>query len=111
MTDWEIDPTTTQPFPDSTTRHGTPSGFKKHQDLGEGPCAACYAAKATYDKRRLAAPDKKRRNRLSAAAQMQAYRSLAHKYPDEYRETYRAIKAELFAADGLSYRPIGDSDG
>jgi hypothetical protein len=85
-------------------RHGTHSGWSLHITLRERPCDPCYHAKQQYDRRRRSAPEQTRRSRLSAKAQIGAYRELAHRYPDEYRAAYQRIKAEVFAA-------AADSDG
>lgn len=34
-------------FKGSQTRHGTPSGWRKHQDLKEPPCAPCNEYRET----------------------------------------------------------------
>lgn len=84
-------------FPGSTVRHGTHSGWTRHIKAKERPCDPCYRAKEDYDKRRRAAPEQTRLNRLHARAQGRALRALAHKYPDEYRALYVAYRAELMA--------------
>lgn len=84
-------------FAGSRTRHGTPSGWQKHKEMGDDPCAACFAAKADYDRRRRAAPERQRQARLNARAQSKAYVRLAAMYRDDYRRLYEAAKAELTA--------------
>ena len=74
-------------------RHGTYSGWRRHQELRERPCDACYAAKQAYDRRYRAAPERTRVSRLHAAAQSVALRRLAALYPDLYREFYIEEKA------------------
>lgn len=82
-------------FDGSRTRHGTHSGWAKHQKLAEEPCESCRKAKAAYDYRRLSATEQRRKNRLSATAQSRARAELARRHPDEYRTIYEAEKREL----------------
>lgn len=77
------------------TRHGTPSGWRLHQELKERPCDACYQAKKEYDIRRKGQSEQTLRNRASARAQGKAYRELSQRYPEEYRELYEWFKEEL----------------
>ena len=82
-------------FQGSRTRHGTNSGWRKHQSLGETPCDACWKAKSDYDKRRLQATDQQIKNRKYAKAQNRALMKLKDLYPDAYRDFYEEAKAEL----------------
>lgn len=86
-------------FPGSRTRHGTQSGWSKHQSLGERPCDPCYQAKQEYDARRRSAPEQTRRNRAAARAQQRAYSRLAHMYPALYAALYAEEKARIAAED------------
>lgn len=84
-------------FPNSNTRHGTPSGWTLHQELGERPCTACYQARAAYDARRNQEPKRRDRALVRSRAQARALSELRRRYPDEYRELYERFKGE---ADG-----------
>ena len=86
-------------FAGSKTRHGTPSGFSKHQKLKEAPCEACRAAKAEYDARLRAADSKTLASRRAAKAQGRALQALRTRYPLEYRELYEQAKRLLAAED------------
>lgn len=88
-------------FPNSVTRHGTNSGWRKHQTLGEAPCDACRSAKTEYDKSRLEEPSAKARNRAHAVAQGRAYTRLAAKYREDYQHLYQEAKEEVFEERGL----------
>lgn len=77
--------------------HGTYGGYREHQRHGENPCAACTAAKAAYDQRWRAAPERTRQNRLYARAQGRALRALARENPGRYRQLYEAALAEVIA--------------
>lgn len=76
------------------TRHGTHSGWQKHQELGERPCDACYAAKQAYDRERLTATDKQKANRARAWAQNHAKTELVRRHRAEYLTLYREFKDE-----------------
>lgn len=78
-------------------RCGTTNGWALHQGRGEKPCDACASAKAEYDRRWRAAPERTRINRLHAKAQGRALRALAKAHPDEYRVLYIQHKAALHA--------------
>lgn len=67
-------------------------------ELKERPCDPCYQAKADYDKRRLADPDKARKNRAMSRAQSRAYSELAFRHKAEYQELYQHFRAEALAA-------------
>lgn len=78
-------------------RCGTTAGNDRHLSAGEPACEACKAAKAEYDKRWRAAPERTRINRMHAKAQSRALRALKDAHPDEYRALYVRMKAELTA--------------
>ena len=78
----------TETFAGSRTRHGTNSGWRRHQILGERPCDACFRAKAEYDKLRRDIPEKALRNRQAAEAQRFALSRLSHMYPTTYALLY-----------------------
>lgn len=80
-----------------TTRHGTTSGFSRHQVLGEDPCPACKAKKSEYDARRMSAGEPQRKNRDSARAQQRALRRLKNAHPQEYGNYYLEEKAKIEA--------------
>lgn len=86
-------------FPDSTTRHGTLSGWRKHIKIGERPCDPCYFAKQEYDQRRLKAPGPLRRNRLRARAQARATTRLRNMFPEEWKVLYAQAWKEVFEED------------
>jgi len=88
-------------FSGSKTRHGTNSGWSRHQTLGERPCDPCYAAKQEYDQRRRLAPERVLQSRAAAAAQMRAYRRLAHMHPAMYAALYAEEKQRLAETSGL----------
>ena len=79
----------------TTRRHGTQSGYLLHQQLDEDPCGACYQAKAEYDRRWRAAPDKARRSRLLAKAQGRAAVKMRALYPKVWQALYEEAKQEL----------------
>ena len=78
-------------------RHGTCSGYVTHQNMGEQPCGPCWQAKSEYEKRRLADPAKKMRNRDAATAQARALRELRLAHEAEYAAMYLKHKAEVLA--------------
>ncbi|MGH7791414.1 MAG: hypothetical protein ACREOB_03780 [Thermodesulfobacteriota bacterium] len=78
-----------------TTRHGTPSGFRRHQTLGERPCDPCFYAKQTYDKRRKSLPEFIIKDRLNAKAQSLALKELKNNHYNEYKDYYDRCKAQL----------------
>lgn len=77
------------------TRHGTQSGWRLHQELGERPCDPCWFAKSEYDKERLKATDKQIANRQRAQAQQRAMSELTRRHPEEYRKLYETFKAKI----------------
>lgn len=79
-------------FPGSKTRHGTTSGFTKHQYRGEEPCEPCRQAKAAYDYRRLSGRRSANKNRMFAKAQKNALRRLKNAHPQEYKALYEEEK-------------------
>ena len=83
-----VEPTPGDTFPGSKSRHGTQSGYRKHQSLGETPCDACRRAKAVYDQRRRSSPKHAVSNRARAAAQGRARGRLKNMHPTEYRALY-----------------------
>lgn len=85
-----------------SARCGTPSGWSRHKLDDEKPCDACALAKARYDKRSRAAPDKVRVARLRTRAQGRALGALRANYPDEYQRLYQAHLAEIFRAEGVN---------
>ena len=87
-------------LPGSRARHGTPSGWTAHQNRGERPCDACYAAKAEYDKRRKTAPEEVRRSRLHARAQARAETEIKRLYPGVWRALYQQHLDALRAEEG-----------
>lgn len=84
-------------------RCGTTSGYTSHQHKGEKPCDACATAKREYDQRWRSADETRRRSRLSAKAQAEAYKVLADRYPLEYQRAYLSARAALFDAAGLDW--------
>lgn len=82
----------------SRVRHGTPSGWRLHKELGQHPCDACYQAKSEYDHRRKAIPEETRKSRLSARAQAKASTELRHQHWEEYQEYFNHWKA-VFQAE------------
>lgn len=83
----------------SPTRHGTPSGYRKHQDEGTDPCVFCATAKQQYDARGRETPKVTRKNRLSAMAQQRAKTELTHLFPDEFRLLYEHHKQLVMLQD------------
>jgi hypothetical protein len=81
--------TTGNAFRDSNVRHGTYSGYSKHQSLRERPCDPCYFAKQAYDFRWRSAPDRVRKSRIEAMAQTRALKRLSSAHRDEYVAYYR----------------------
>ena len=69
-------------------RHGTASGYRFHQELGERPCDPCHRAKTAYDVGRRSAPAATLKNRSRAHAQTRAQLRLARIHSDEYRVLY-----------------------
>lgn len=94
MADWKT----------TKTRHGTHSGWRLHQALGQRPCTPCYNAKAEYDRRRLSAPEYVRKNRLSAKAQSKAYQVLKRLYPEEYRILFEGFRDQLIREEEEEYK-------
>jgi len=85
----------TRDWSTTRTRHGTPSGWSKHKELGEEPCEACYQARQEYDRRRSASPENLQRSRISARAQNKAYGDLAALYPEKYAKLYAKYKQQF----------------
>lgn len=85
MKDWDT----------TKVRHGTNSGYRHHQALGQDPCDACYRAKQEYDKERRNQPQQVLQNRLNARAQQKAYGELVRLYPDVYNVLYQKWKTKL----------------
>lgn len=79
----------------TSTRHGTSSGWSFHKKLRERPCDACYRAKSDYDSRHRLASDGVKSSRLAARAQGRASQELRHRYPDEYQKLYVRFKKQL----------------
>ena len=79
----------------SNVRHGTASGWRKHQKDGTGPCDACVRARSEYDRRRLEAPEATNRNRLTARAQHLALMRLMRAHKTEYDVYYIEAKGEV----------------
>lgn len=89
-------------FPDSaTTRHGTTSGYSKHQEREEEPCELCRMAKAEYDRRWRDADTVTQRNRVGSKAQGRALTELRKRHREEYLSLYRAERDRLFTEQGL----------
>lgn len=91
-------------FEKSKTRHGTISGWRKHQQDGTEPCTSCNEAKASYDKRWRDIPENTLRNRLNAKAQGRALTTLRKKYAVEYKALYDEAVTALLAEHGLERR-------
>jgi hypothetical protein len=72
-----------------TAKCGTPSGWDRHKRQGEKPCDDCASAKREYDARRRLKPEQLLKSRIRATAQIRAYRTLAWRYPDQYRQAYK----------------------
>jgi len=96
--------------PRGVSRCGTLSGWRRHQRADERPCDACAAAKAAYDKRWRAAPERKRRDRLKARAQGRALLRLSHHHPSEYRAMYYEALDELEAEAAAQEREATEID-
>lgn len=94
---------------DSDSRCGTASGFTRHQNRGEEPCALCTIAKADYDADWRAQPENVLRNRLAAKAQALALREIKDAHLDDYREAYARHKDRLFAEASIERRPKGEA--
>ncbi|MGH7792056.1 MAG: hypothetical protein ACREOB_07035 [Thermodesulfobacteriota bacterium] len=78
-----------------TTRHGTTSGYNRHQDLGERPCDPCFYVKQAYDRKRRALPRRIIKDRLNSKAQSLALSELKDNHYNEYRDLYDKYKAQL----------------
>jgi hypothetical protein len=81
------------------SRHGTPSGYRRHQILQQDPCDACRAARTAYDARLRATPAGQRRNRQKARAQGRAEGLLRQAHPQEYEQYYRTALHEIETQD------------
>jgi ribosomal protein L15 len=90
------------PFPGSLSRHGTETGFTRHQKLGEDPCELCRIAKHQADARRKEVPEKVLRGRLAAKAQARAQVALARKYREEYHALYDSELDRILAEHDLT---------
>jgi hypothetical protein len=82
-------------------RHGTPSGYKRHQLDSEKPCDACARAKQEYDQRWRSSPEQTRRNRLHAKAQGRAHTRMRAIYPEVYAALYAEEKERAYREAGL----------
>jgi hypothetical protein len=91
-------------FNGSRVRHGTESGNRHHQVLGEEPCESCRQAKAHADWRRLQATDKQLRNRVRARAQAKAEGEVIRAHVEEYHEAYDRWIEKLLREAGLPPR-------
>lgn len=96
-------------FKNSIVRHGTHSGWTKHNKAGERPCDPCFFAKKEYDARRLSAPQKTQLNRLRAGAQSRALSALARKYRGEYLTLYNEYLQTLAADRGIEIQTRGNA--
>lgn len=91
------------------SRHGTPSGAKRHERLGERVCDACARAKSDYDKQRRDIPENTRRNRLKSRAQTQALKRLRALHDAEYKALYAEEKERVF--DEEMERVFAETEG
>lgn len=89
----------TDSFPGSNVRHGTRSGWTKHQNEGTDPCDACYRAKEQYDSDWRKQPRRVKISRRNARAQGIANKALRRAHPGEYARLYADAKAELIAQE------------
>jgi len=80
------------------TRHGTPSGFDRHQTLQETPCDPCKAGKAAYDARYAQREETKARKKILARARQMALEDLRRAHPQEYGNLLLAAQAEMGVA-------------
>jgi hypothetical protein len=78
-------------------RHGTITGYARHQRRGEKPCERCAAAKSKYDKKRRLEPMKLKMSRLQAKAQSQATSKLRRNHAEEYQILYQEAKQQLIS--------------
>ncbi|MGH7791784.1 MAG: hypothetical protein ACREOB_05665 [Thermodesulfobacteriota bacterium] len=78
-----------------TARHGTTSGFRRHQTLEERPCDPCFYAKQAYDGKRRALPRRIIKDRLASLAQSLALKELKNNHYNEYRDYYEKHKVQL----------------
>lgn len=85
----------------SVTRHGTMSGYWKHQRDEERPCDPCYRAKSQYDDELRKQPTAIIKARIRAKAQGKAHSELARRHHDEYFEVYEQIKQEEYRQAGI----------
>lgn len=95
---------------DGDSRCGTASGYARHQNRDEDPCAICTIAKADYDADWRAQPENVLRNRLAAKAQALALREVKDAHLDDYRAAYARHKDQLFAEAGIARRGAGHED-
>lgn len=87
-------------FPGSKTRHGTLSGWRKHQTEGdERPCDPCYFAKQEYDARLRTSTPRQIKQRQAARAQQRALQALARLHAEEYQALYAQARADVEAED------------
>lgn len=115
MDEWlDAPPPPAKPEPvsweNTTVRHGTQSGWRLHQHLGERPCDPCYRAKAAYDAERKSQPAETIKSRISAAAQRRALTELSHRHKAEYDELYVELKRQAFEEAGLIQPKKGEEN-
>lgn len=84
-------------FKGSKVRHGTESGWRKHQELGERQCTPCYQAKAAADKRRRGTPRATLISRARSRAQQRALLMLARQFPARFKILYRSYLREEYS--------------
>lgn len=83
-------------------RHGTVAGYAAHRRAGKRPCGPCFAARAAYDKKRLANSETGRRNaRVSSQARVLAQRWLRHAHRAEYDQLYQRARIEVLQRQAL----------
>lgn len=75
------------------TRHGTHSGWSRHQLLDEEPCDMCREARSRYDQSRSDAS--KQARRFAARVQSAAKTELVRRHKAEYDEIYRTLKEQM----------------
>ena len=88
-------------FEGRKVRHGTPSGWRRHQADGTEPCQACTLAKSHYDWRWRSGDLQTKKNRLRAKAQALALAELRKRHQTEYDAIYDRAVATLFREAGL----------
>lgn len=80
------------------THHGTPTGFSRHQELGQVPCDLCKAAKARYDARRVQREETKARKKVLSQARARALEELRRRHPQEFGNILLAEQEKLGVA-------------